>query len=155
MGFNTLCFSFLNEFWSKSLNEMESHNTDLCILHKNNQNYCSKSEECCIMTSIFRPCVAWLLYIFYLYRLYSSGIFHISWYIMDLQDVYCLMNSFCVCLSLIIQKHRTILICPLMEKCFCICMVYKDFISNIKWTPLQYCTLSEWCWDVVIIFSTM
>lgn len=34
---------------------------------------------------------------------------------MDLQDVYCLIDSFYVCLSLIIQKYLMIPVCPLLE----------------------------------------
>lgn len=63
---------------------------------------------------------------------------------MDLQDVYCLMNSFCVCLSLIIQKHRTILICPLMEKCS------ECMISAFAWfTKILFQTLSELLYNIV------
>lgn len=105
---------------------------NLCILHKNNQKYCSKSEELLCNDCLFTSLVAWQWYVFYLYRFYSSGFFHISWYIMDLQDVYCLIDSFCVCLSLIIPKNFRWFKCVHYWKMYAVFIrvVYQDFPSN-------------------------
>lgn len=114
---------------------------NLCILHKNNQKYCSKSEELLCNDCFFTSLVAWLLYIFYLYRFYSSGFFHISWYIMDLQDVYCLIDSFCVCLSLIIPKKlQMIQVCPLLEN---VCRFHLRGLPRFPFKHIWLALLSE------------